>query len=109
MESKKTKTADGGSGLRAMLDMVLRAYISEFEEKHGVSREFSVAGDLMQPACIADRFLRMEDVIYDIDTGLPPGWVFDWYDACTEREWEGTPGLHRYAMERAASLKGNRT
>jgi len=83
--------------------MVLRAYLSEFEEKHGVSREFSVAGDLMGPACIADRFLDIADIVRDIDLGLPEGWVFDWYDACTERGWDGCPNLHAYALERAAA------
>jgi len=96
----------GGWGLRGLLDAVLLEYVREFERKQGARREFSVAGDLMRPALIADRFIDIADIVHDIDNGLPEGWTFDWYDARAEKGFEGCPDLRTYARARRAAGGG---
>jgi hypothetical protein len=65
--------------LRIALNASIMRYIKAFEKKQNCVFEFAVSDDLLGIIYIADYYLSINDIIYDIDKDLPQGLIFEWY------------------------------
>ena len=86
--------------LRKALEKAIKAYIYEFEKKHGVELEFAVADDLMGVLCFGDNYFSTNDVIYDVDNKLPVNLIFEWQSEGIDTHFAGntkTINLQSYA------------
>lgn len=87
--------------LRAALDAAIMGYIRKFEEVHGVRVEYAVGDDLLGIFEVSDAFIRLDDIVYDIDNKCSVGLIFEWYWAgleAYELKSEQKINLQSYAM-----------
>jgi predicted transglutaminase-like protease len=73
MTTKSTKQ------LRTALDAAIMGYLRKFEEVQGVTVEYAVGDDLLGIFEVADAYLSINDIVYDIDNKLPIGLIFEWF------------------------------
>lgn len=53
-------------------------YIEYFSKKQDMELEFWVADEVGSVACFGDYFFSMRDIILDIESGQPIGFILDW-------------------------------
>lgn len=72
--------------LKQKYDDACNEIIKHFIKKQGYEFSYWVADEIGRIACFTNHFLRMSDIILDLNKKAEKGLIFKWQDDCIENE-----------------------
>lgn len=72
--------------LKQNYDKACNEYIEYFSKKQYMQFEFWVADEVGGVACFGDYFFSMTDIILDIESAQPTGFILDWQNEISDQD-----------------------